>query len=113
MSGRLKLFGFIFCILLLIACYQDLYHDSDLKQTIAEVTPHSYYDKSLPSFQVISYQVQQGDQFLTIIEKLNNQQVINMEQSVSDFTSLNPSANIYQLENGRVYLFPVYHDYQS
>ncbi|WP_440895861.1 hypothetical protein ACS127_15150 [Amphibacillus sp. Q70] len=110
MSSRLKFFSFIFCILLLITCYQDLYRDRDLnsKQTTAEVTPHSYYDESLSSFQVISYQVQQGEQLLTIIEKLNKQPVINIEQSVTDFISLNPSANIYQLEDGRVYLFPVY-----
>ncbi|MBU5595734.1 hypothetical protein KQI76_11455 [Amphibacillus sp. MSJ-3] len=111
MSGKLKFCYLTLFLLLLIACYQDLFHHSSLEKTVVEVTPHSDYEKKAASFQVVSYQVKQGEQFLTIIEKLNKQQITNIDQLVADFISLNPSADIYQLENGQVYLFPIYQDF--
>lgn len=111
MSGKLKFCYLTLFLLLLIACYQDLFHHSSLEKTVVEVTPYSDYEKKAASFQVVSYQVKQGEQFLTIIEKLNKQQITNIDQLVADFISLNPSADIYQLENGQVYLFPIYQDF--
>lgn len=108
MSNKLKNFLFIFTIFLIIACYRDLQRDSKTEPIHAENPSYSYHDQKQASFQVVSYRIQQGEHFLTIIEKLNDQQLVNIEQITMDFQSLNPTVNIYQLKKGHVYLFPVY-----
>lgn len=109
MSSQFKNFLFIFIILLIVACYRDLQRESKTEPIHAENSSYTYYDQKQASFQVVSYQIQQGDQFLTIVEKLNNQQLADIEQVGEDFQSLNPSVDIYQLKKGHVYLFPIYH----
>ncbi|WP_067836960.1 hypothetical protein [Amphibacillus sediminis] len=110
MSSRSKSIITILFLLFIYACLKDLSH-------VISQDPHSslnssylYYDHNSQSFQVISYQVQQGDQWLSIIEQINDSQIHNIEQAMTDFLSLNPKADPYQLKIGRVYLFPVYHE---
>ncbi|HHU19856.1 MAG TPA: hypothetical protein GXZ58_06545 [Bacilli bacterium] len=69
---------------------------------------YSNYDNKSLNFQVISYQTKTNDHFLSIIEKLNPETLINIETFISDFQALNPKADIYQLEANQIYLFPQY-----
>lgn len=108
MSNRIKLSVYLFIILLIIAAYHDLNPDELNPKLISENSPSSNYANKSLNFQVISYQIQPNEQFLSIIEKLNPNSVIYIDQFINDFQALNPTANIYQLETAHIYLFPIY-----
>lgn len=108
MSNRLKFLAYLFIILLIIATYHDLNPNELNSKLISENSPSSNYANKSLNFQVISYQIQSNEQFLSIMEKLNPNAVINIDQFMSDFQALNPTANIYLLEAEQVYLFPLY-----
>jgi|SRR5690625_1937676 len=112
MSDSKKIVSLLFIILLCVTSYHDLIHNQR-SEAILSNHSHNNFDEDLNAhFKVISIRVTNGDQFLTIMDQINPNGVSNIEQSVADFQSLNPSADIYHLENERVYLFPVYHDFQ-
>lgn len=68
-----------------------------------------HYDQQSSSFQVISYNIKNNDTLFSIFDHLNaNSSSIDIEQFLIDFQELNPSADIYQLENNITYLFPIY-----
>ncbi|WP_017472588.1 hypothetical protein [Amphibacillus jilinensis] len=108
MSDQYKIIIFSIFALIFFACYQDLTKPSHHQDLTPLTTSPLYYDESIESFQVISYQVQRGDQFLSILEAINDIQIQNIDQAITDFKSLNPTADIFQLEVGHVYLFPRY-----
>ncbi|MBM7542392.1 hypothetical protein [Amphibacillus cookii] len=108
MSNQYKIGTLIILALVFFACYQDLTKPSHQQNLTSPTTSPLYYDESIESFQVISYQVQRGEQLLSILEAINDAQIQNIDQAIIDFKSLNPTADIYQLEVGHVYLFPRY-----
>ena len=108
MSNRLKFSAYLFIILLIIACYHDLNPNELNPKMISENSSSSNYDNKSLKFQVISYQIQSNKQFLSIMEQINPNSEINIDQFISDFQALNPTANIYQLEAEHIYLFPLY-----
>lgn len=108
MSNRLKFSAYLFIILLIIATYHDLNQNELNTKLISENSSSSNYANKSLNFQVISYQIQPNEQFLSIMEKLNTNSVINIDQFVNDFQALNPTANIYHLETEQIYLFPLY-----
>ena len=100
MSNRLKFSTYLFIILLIIAAYHDLNPNELNSKLISENSTSSNYAKSSLNFQVVSYQIQPNEQFISIMEKLNPNSLINIDQFINDFKALNPTANIY--------LFPLY-----
>lgn len=109
MSNTVRLFVYLIVILLIIACYHDLNPDLNNEQTTYQKSTYHHYEYKQKNFQVVSIKVNDGDHFLFIMEKINPNPIMNIEQSIKDFQSLNPSTDIYQLKNERIYLFPIYH----
>ncbi|GGH79796.1 regulatory protein YycH of two-component signal transduction system YycFG [Pullulanibacillus pueri] len=54
--------------------------------------------------------VQTGDTVLSIIERLNPNQVENISKMINDFQLLNPKQNPNQIKIGESYRFPLYKD---
>lgn len=108
MSNKFKLFTYLFIILLFIATYHDLKTDNSMTTVTIDHSSYSNYANKSLDFQVVSYQIKANEHFLSIIEKLNPETLINIETFISDFQALNPRADIYQLETNRIYLFPLY-----
>ena len=111
MSDSKKIVSLVFIILLCVTSYHDLTLNQGSEAIVSNHRYNNFDDDLNAHFRVISIRVTNGDQFLTIMEQINPNKVKNIEQAVADFQSLNPSADIYHLENERVYLFPVYHDF--
>jgi|GEM_PF-3113795 len=111
MSDSKKIVSLLFIILLCVTSYHDLTHNPRSEAIVSNHSHDNFDDDLNAHFRVISIRVTNGDQFLTIMEQINPNKVKNIEQAVADFQSLNLSADIYHLENERVYLFPVYHDF--
>lgn len=108
MSEKVKRFLFYLIIFILIACYKDLQLGSSSQSPPQNNSVHSYYFHDHSRFEVVSYQAQQGDSYLMILEKLNKDKIIDIEGGVKDFLALNPAADVYNLIDGNSYLFPLY-----
>lgn len=106
--NKVRFLGYVFIILLLIAAYHDLNDHPKNSNQSDQLPSYSNYERKSITFQVVSYQINDGENFMSIIEKLNPQSTINIESYISDFQALNPKADIYQLEVSRIYLFPIY-----
>lgn len=100
---------YIFILLLIVSIYKDLsvgqtlLHDSAIEDT-------SSIEKESLEFKVIKVKVQPGDTVLSIIEKVNNNQLdhLDIQKVMADFKQVNPLVNPYDLKLNSYYYFPVY-----
>ncbi|GAB3051011.1 hypothetical protein [Virgibacillus ainsalahensis] len=101
-----KFFIYILFILLFISIYQDL-----SVGTVPEIKKQSTdVEQSDEKYDVAHVKLKAGDTVLSIVERINNNELkqVDIEQIITDFQTINPSSDPYQLEQGVYYYFPVY-----
>ncbi len=97
---------YIVILLLAFSMYQDLFKEANMPRLQDDEM------QQIGSFYVIKKQVAPGENVLSIVEKVNKQEEIEIDikQIMLDFKIANPSVNPYQLTPGKYYFFPVYSD---
>lgn len=107
MSFMKKSFIYVFVILLFISIYKDLAEHKEYKKendpTIAQY--HTNTD-----FTIMHIKVQPGDTVLAVIEQINSNALhtIDVAQVISDFQSINPTVDPYNIHPHTFYYFPKY-----
>lgn len=110
MSTFRKILTYLLIILFCISIYQDLTSgtptDMERKQNFYKRIDID--DNTL--FEVVTIEVQEGETVLSIIEKLNEEQMdtLNITKLLNDFMMLNPNVDPYHLNNRKKYQFPIY-----
>ncbi|MQR95565.1 LysM peptidoglycan-binding domain-containing protein [Fictibacillus phosphorivorans] len=56
-----------------------------------------------------TYEVTPGDTLISVVEKLNSNNNYSIVSMIKDFKSLNPEVNPENIQIGKSYKFPVYH----
>ncbi len=93
-----------------MSLYKDLtvgtpfFNDSKFDQ-IQQIYPKDRKSK----LTVVQVRVQRGDTILSVTEKVNHQlPELDIEQMITDFKTINPNIDPYQLQPETIYYFPVY-----
>lgn len=99
---------YITILLLCASVYNDLMAGSVVRNesTNEEVLQPS--DKKIVRIQILP-----GDNVLSVTEKYNSFESIDIERVIEDFKILNPDAHPYQLKAYKYYYFPVYQKKQG
>lgn len=78
-----------------------------MTKEVEKTTPKNSVDIA---FKAIKVKVQPGDTVLSLMEKVNNYELDNLDidKIIADFKQLNPLVNPYDLKINHYYYFPVY-----
>src|SRR5690625_3383421 len=97
---------YILICLCIVSVYKDLQKDTTQYDQIHSLKVNS--EKN--SYRVIKVKLNENDTFLSVIEQLHKDKLVemNIDKMIHDFENLNPNANPYNLEPGTFYLFPLY-----
>lgn len=106
MSFMKRFFICILVLLLFISIYKDL---TDHKET-KDPTIVNYHSNT--DYTIMHMKVQPGDTVLSIIEQINQNrlQKSDITQVLSDFQSLNPTVDPYNIYPYAFYYFPKYNN---
>ncbi|WP_047986305.1 hypothetical protein [Ornithinibacillus californiensis] len=104
-----KLIVNIFIILFLISIYKDLYSGTDLSNPYKEKTTNEVTSSPDSEYDVVKIKIVPGDTVISIIERLNpTLNNFNIDEIITDFSTLNPNTEPNNLQNNRFYFFPKY-----
>lgn len=115
--GRIALYLLIF--LLIYSIYQDLTSGTNIEITQNERNLNSnpviedIQKNTEENYTIIKVRAQVGDTVLTLNEKLNDFDTVNIDEMMVIFNNLNPKSDPYNLIPGEFYYFPIFTTFSS
>lgn len=105
-----NMFIYLMVLLLALSLYKDLtIGTTPFNENKLQPIEQTNLKKVENKLSVVEFRVQPGDTVLSVTEQLNHQLVaLDVTQIISDFKTINPHTDPYQLQFNTTYFFPVY-----
>src|SRR5690625_3680732 len=100
---RILLYFLIF--LFIISIYQDLTNGTNVD---TEENNYIVSEEVESNYSIIKIQAEVGDTVLTLNEKLNDFDTMDIDEMMDIFKKLNPKSDPYNLTPGEFYFFPIF-----